>query len=716
MRATSRIRTGVQRQLRPRWCVVFLAVLIFGAIGSAELRGESIVVEQGNQQVRTGQIRVDAGEQLVVRDANSKLDLQNHIVVDGGTIQLESGGRLNTASTNGHSRLASGGARAIVDGAGSIWTVGGYMEVGDAGEAHLLITNGGRVQSGLIPDNRSRVSGGGDGAPASTATITGAGSIWSAGSTFAVGDSGEAHLLISDGGKLESGLDGTSSRILGGGPLGEPMSSVTVTGAGSNWIAGGELAIGGTNGVRFVISQGGQVSADGASRITGGPGQLPSSAAVTDPGSIWIANSDFVIGERATLEILDGARVESGLDGRSSRVTGGGGPGTPASTAIIAGAESRWLAGGALEIGDSGEAHLTIREGAMVRSGINGDRTRVVGAGGPSSGPSTATIEGTGSMWWVGGDFVIGDAGAARLFIQEGGKVESGHGGGATRLGGGGFGAASATGIVSGQGSAWSILGEFSIDRGTLNITDGGRATSGGGGTSYLDGPGQVTISGADSTWEIQGRYLMARNGPVTTRIADGGLLSVSGDIESRSGGVLILNGGRVEAGSIGSDVQIRGDGVIDADVTSAGATIVGGSTGLLTIGGDFTQTPTASLLLELAGRGGVVGVDFDQLVVEDVATLSGSIDVSLLDNFRPALGDSFTLVRYGSVQFGNAGGVSPELRLPTLDSGLVWQPDFGPEALTISVQAVPEPTAALLAVVGLLATWIWGSKRLLRG
>ena len=133
----------------------------------------------------------------------------------------------------GHSRLVGLRARAIVDGPNSIWTVGGYMEVGDDGEAHLVISNGGKVRSGLVPDNRSRVSGAGNGAPASTATITGAGSIWDVGSNLEIGDSGEAHLIISNGGKVMSGQDGERSRVSGAGGPSEAASSATIEGAGS---------------------------------------------------------------------------------------------------------------------------------------------------------------------------------------------------------------------------------------------------------------------------------------------------------------------------------------------------------------------------------------------------------------------------------------------------------------------------------------------------
>lgn len=332
-----------------------------------------------------------------------------------------------------------------------------------------------------------------------------------------------------------------------------------------------------------------------------------------------------------------------------------------------------------------------------------------MGGGGSSEAASTATISGAGSVWISRGDFSLGDAGAARLVIEAGGKLESGHNGGQTTIvgAGGEEGEAPAAAVITGRGSSWNVLGDFYVGRGTLEILDGGRVTSG---PSYFEGLGTITLSGPESSWQIQGRYEMARNGPVTTRITNGGLLSVTGSIESRPGGVLIIDGGRVEAQSISSDVEIRGSGTIQSDVTSHGQTVVGSSAGLLTIGGDFTQTPTASLAMELAGHGGVAGVDFDRLVVQDVATLSGHIDVSPLGGFTPALGDSFELIRYGSFQFGNPDGLAPELRLPTLAPELGWQSNFGPNALTISVQAIPEPASLASVFIGVIV--LFGIRR----
>ncbi len=197
---------------------------------------------------------------------------------------------------------------------------------------------------------------------------------------------------------------------------------------------------------------------------------------------------------------------------------------------------------------------------------------------------------------------------------------------------------------------------------------------------------------------------------PVFTRVANGGLLSVQTTLTGARESILELDGGRVEAAQIVTEGEIRGSGTIVADVTSRNKTVVGSSAGLLTINGDFIQTASASLAMEVAGGGGVAGVDYDQLIVRDVASFQGPIDVTLLSDFTPAKDDSFELIRYGSLQFGTPG-VPPPLNLPQLTGELFWSSNFGPQALTITV--VPEPPSfPILALCGLTLCVVWRLRR----
>ena len=92
----------------------------------------------------------------------------------------------------------------------------------------------------------------------------------------------------------------------------------------------------------------------------------------------------------------------------------------------------------------------------------------------------------------------------------------------------------------------------------------------------------------------------------------------------------------------------------------------------MLTIGSDYTQTPSASVVIQIAGT------DPDQLSVLNVlgdANLNGSLDPVLVNGFVPAVGQSFTFLGYTSVT-----GVFSHIRNPVFDHGrkrwsLVYQP-----------------------------------------
>jgi predicted outer membrane repeat protein len=87
----------------------------------------------------------------------------------------------------------------------------------------------------------------------------------------------------------------------------------------------------------------------------------------------------------------------------------------------------------------------------------------------------------------------------------------------------------------------------------------------------------------------------------------------------------------------------LRGAGTVIADVSNDGLVEPGGSTGSLTIDGDYTQSATGTLSIELDGY--VPGA-FDQLLVTGNAGLDGALEVVLLGGFVPQLaGDQRIIV-----------------------------------------------------------------------
>jgi T5SS/PEP-CTERM-associated repeat protein len=136
---------------------------------------------------------------------------------------------------------------AWVSDAGSIWENDGYLYVRSPG---LVVTNGGRVESVSVRvasgDDRSQLSvfdggivqsstygqiGYGYTAQSNTGLVSGAGSLWTNGTSLAVGDYGQSNLLMIVNGGLvvsQSGTIGTSdSKAIG--------NRVEISGDGSPW-------------------------------------------------------------------------------------------------------------------------------------------------------------------------------------------------------------------------------------------------------------------------------------------------------------------------------------------------------------------------------------------------------------------------------------------------------------------------------------------------
>ena len=131
--------------------------------------------------------------------------------------------------------------------AGSIWKNDGYLYVRSPG---LVVTNGGRVESvfvrvssgndrcqlsvldgGIVQSSTYGQIGYGYAAQSNTGLVSGAGSLWTNGTSLAVGDYGQSNLLrIVNGGLVvsQSGTIGTSHN----GAIG---NRVEISGDGSLW-------------------------------------------------------------------------------------------------------------------------------------------------------------------------------------------------------------------------------------------------------------------------------------------------------------------------------------------------------------------------------------------------------------------------------------------------------------------------------------------------
>ena len=149
---------------------------------------------------------------------------------------------------------------------------------------------------------------------------------------------------------------------------------------------------------------------------------------------------------------------------------------------------------------------------------------------------------------------------------------------------------------------------------------------------------------------------------------------------------------------------SIGGTGSISGDITNSGTVTPGHSPGSLSIAGAYTQTETGKLLIELAGTSPDL---FDTLSSTGPATLSGNLELALLDNFLPNYADSFTILTASSLtgQFANAQN---QLSFSAGTFDILYTPT----SVTLThFTPVPEPTT-LLSISAFTATTLLARRR----
>lgn len=99
----------------------------------------------------------------------------------------------------------------------------------------------------------------------------------------------------------------------------------------------------------------------------------------------------------------------------------------------------------------------------------------------------------------------------------------------------------------------------------------------------------------------------------------------------------------------------------------------------MINVSGYYTQETTGILDLELGGT--TPGTGYDQLVVTGATTLGGTLEVSLYNGFTPELGQSFTILTYGSQT-----GEFTTKNLPILPIGIGWEIAYGDTGVTLTV------------------------------
>ncbi len=186
----------------------------------------------------------------------------------------------------------------------------------------------------------------------------------------------------------------------------------------------------------------------------------------------------------------------------------------------------------------------------------------------------------------------------------------------------------------------------------------------------------------------------------------------------------LVLNGGTLDitAATTGLTItngrSIKGSGAITSTgktFTLNGTLAPGASPGAITNTGDFTLGSTANTITELAGSGGVAGVDFDYFNVTGNLALDGSLLITNYNSFSLDTVGTYNLFDWAT-KSGNFTNVTVGVTSLTF-SGSAWTGDNGISTYTfdttsgdLNIAAVPEPST--LALFGLGAGALFFFRR----
>ena len=325
------------------------------------------------------------------------------------TVQNRAQAIVNAARDDTTSYLQLGAAagatgRAVVSGSGSLLLMSqNSSAVGFAGAGELVVANGGsaRFNSGNNAQNPALVVGA-QASSSGAVTVSGAGSTLVSGGSVIVGRAGSASFSVGAGASVSSaGLTSTQAALsVGASPSG--AGTLTIEGAGAQFIASGAAVIGGDNrGTGFVPGGAGTIAVRAGGVLqTNSMSVLAGSSVSVDGASVTTIFGDLGLG--GAFSSAGSVTVSGTLSGGGTLTLGGGVTtvGTLAQATVAFAAPNTTLRVGML----SGTSQVTGLQA--------GDRVDLVGATAIINGNTVSTPTGT---------LVLAGAGAYSLALDGNG-------------------------------------------------------------------------------------------------------------------------------------------------------------------------------------------------------------------------------------------------------------------------------------------------------
>jgi hypothetical protein len=534
---------------------------------------------------------------------------------------------------SGASLIASGGftiTGALVNGgtltlANNNYTVGGAFTIAsgaslsvtaDAGTNSSLTASGGLTNAGTISLTSGSCCGG---APNIVLSVSGGSLI----------NSGTVNALNGSAGGTRTITAAISNRA--GGAISATDVALTINGAaaihenaGSMSAAGASITISSAT----VLSNSGTLSI-GASQtltISGGTLALNSGTSLTGSGTLALNAANANLNVSTALPLTLDANNAS-INGSTLTVQAGGGlklKNTTVNAQVVN--QGTLTAGGNSTV--SGYTLTNASGGTLAVSATAGTNSTFTAAAGLSN-SGTINLTSTGS------------GGSANVTLTVSGGALTNSGTGQIRaLTGASAGSRTVTATITNQtgGIISAVDSSLTIDGGSGSLTNAGTMSAAG---------GNVTVSGSSFT------------NTGTVSVASGQTFSVSGSpLTNASGGV------------------ITGSGTIAGAVSNSGSVSPGSSPGTLTISGNYTQTASGTLNVEIASG------SYDQLAIGGTAVLDGTLAVSFSGGYTPANGTAFPNV----LTYASRSGTFSSTTSP---SGYTFVPSLGATGMTITAQTV---------------------------
>ena len=195
----------------------------------------------------------------------------------------------------------------------------------------------------------------------------------------------------------------------------------------------------------------------------------------------------------------------------------------------------------------------------------------------------------------------------------------------------------------------------------------------------------------------LVGRDKSAGRSPGNLVVSAGGRLSGSGLIE----GNLILFGGEVEFVGFVSGVVAPGKAKVAAGRLSTAQLVeTSSSAGTLSIDGDFEMLSGGVLEIEIGGL--LADTQHDVLDVSGDVLLGGTLVLSFIDGFAPQTGQAFSFLEVGGELSGTLAEIQVEGLLPGFEFDLNFQDSQMTMIALTDGAAIPEPASGTILVMAL--------------